>query len=298
MNGNCIFSIIDYNNIKLEKSDRMKQFISRILVFVLFVGAILFGQINTSFAQEFDGEKVSVGVVGDLGLEIWEFVAEKALEQGIEIDLILLTDYNTPNQSLQDGSLDLNAYQHVAFLNDWNEANKGDLENIGFTFVTEMGIFSEKYDSLKALPKNAKIAIPNDPTNGGRAILALELAGLIEVDDAAGILATVDNITENPNNIEIVELEAHQIAQALPDVDAGIIGTGLATDAGLKIDQALFVDTEDISKLDKAYRNIIAARSEDKENPLYLKIVEIFQTDEVAEVIKKVSNGGAIPAWD
>lgn len=127
--------------------------------------------------------------------------------------------------------------------------------------------------------------------------MALELAGLIEVDDAAGILATIDDVTDNPKNIEFVELDAHQVALSLQDVDAGVLGTGLATDAGLEIEEALFVDTEDLDKLDEAYRNIIVVRSEDAENLVYAKVVELFQQDDVAEVIDEASSGGAIPAW-
>lgn len=248
--------------------------------------------------QPFTGEIVSVGVVGDLGKEIWDYVAEKAAqEESIQIKVELLTDYNQPNEAVNNGSLDLNAFQHVAFLDDWNASNKATLTNIGYTFVTEMGIFSDSLVGLEELEDGASVAIPNDPTNGGRALLALELAGLIEVADEAGILATVDDITANPKHLDFIEIDAHQVALSLPDVDLGVLGTGLATDAGLAIDDALFVDTEDLSKLDQAYRNVIVSREEDAENPLFLKVVELFQQEDVAKVINQASNGGAIPAW-
>lgn len=264
----------------------------------LLIGLCVFNFNTTVFANDFEGETVSVGVVGDLGKEIWDFVADKAEnEEGIIVDVTLLTDYQQPNEALANGSLDMNAFQHVAFLNDWNEANDTELTPIGYTFVTEMGIFSDKYSDLSEIPEGATIAIPNDPTNGGRALLALELAGLIEVNEEAGILATPKDITDNPLNLTIEELDAHQIAQALADVDAGIIGTGLATDAGISIDDALFIDTEDLDSLHEAYRNVIVVRPEDEENPLYLKMVDIFQQDDVAEVINEASKGGAIPAW-
>ncbi|MGX7107139.1 MetQ/NlpA family ABC transporter substrate-binding protein [Hutsoniella sourekii] len=253
-----------------------------------------------ALAQEssFAGETVSVGVVGDLGDEIWRYVADKAeKEAGIKVEVTLLTDYNQPNEAVMNGSLNMNAFQHVAFLNDWNEANDGDLVSLGYTFVTEMGIFSNKVDQLEDLQEGATIAIPNDPTNGGRALLALELAGLIEVDDAAGILATPKDVTANPHQLKFEELDAHQVAQSLPDVDAGVLGTGLATDAGISIDEALFVDTEDLDQLDEAYRNVIAVRQGDRDNPLFQKIVELFQSEDVAKVIDQASQGGAIPAW-
>lgn len=259
---------------------------------------------QVAFAQEssgeFEGEKVNVGVVGDNGAEVWGYVADKALEQeGIEIDVTLLTDYNQPNEALANGSLDLNAFQHVAFLENWNEANDGDLVNLGFTLVTPMGLYSDKITSVEEIVDGDSIAVPNDPTNGGRALLALEIAGLIEVDDAVGVLPTIDDITENPLNLEIIELDAAQIPQSLPDVAAAIINTGHAEDAGLSVtEDAIFVDTDTPEELSDTYRNIIAARSEDAESPLLLKIVELYQTADVAEVIIESSNGGSIPAWE
>ncbi len=162
-----------------------------------------------------------------------------------------------------------------------------------------MGLYSDKITSVEEIVDGDSIAVPNDPTNGGRALLALEIAGLIEVDDAVGVLPTIDDITENPLNLEIIELDAAQIPQSLPDVAAAIINTGHAEDAGLSVtEDAIFVDTDTPEELSDTYRNIIAARSEDAESPLLLKIVELYQTADVAEVILESSNGGSIPAWE
>lgn len=249
--------------------------------------------------RPFDGEEVSIGVVGDVSDRIWHYVAEVALEEeGIELEVVLLTDYNQPNEAVNNGSLDLNGFQHVAFLNEWNEANDADLVHIGFTTVNPLGLFSEKITSLDELEDGATIAIPNDPTNGGRAILALEIAGLIEVDDAAGVLPTPEDVTDNPKNLNIQELDASQIAAALPDVDAAFINTGFANDAGLSLDDAIFIDAEDKDKLNEVYKNIVVVRAEDAENPLHLKLVELYQTEAVAEQIVELSNGGSLPAWD
>ncbi len=257
------------------------------------------GYAQAETERPFEGEHVTVGVVGDSGEQVWEAVADVALEQeGIEIEVVLLTDYNQPNEALNNGSLDVNSFQHVAFLNDWNQANDADLTYIAYTSVNPLGLYSEKYSSLEDLPEGAKIAIPNDPTNGGRALLALEIAGLIEIDDAAGVLPTPDDITDNPTGLVIEELEASQVALALPDVDAAFINTGFANDAGLTLDDAIFFDAEDVETLNEVYKNIIAVRAEDTENPVYLKLVELYQTPATAALIVETSNGGSIPAWD
>lgn len=249
-------------------------------------------------ANEFEGEKVSVGIVPGSAEDVWQVVVDQAAKEGIEVELELFTDYNQPNEALQNGSIDLNAFQHLAFLDNWNEANDGNLVPIGFTFVSPMGTYSQKIKSLDELPEGGTVAIPNDPTNGGRALLALELAGVLSVDDKAGILVTPEDITENPKNIKIEELDAAQLAATLPDVDAAIINTNFATDAGLSLKDAIFVDADYPEKLSEKYKNAIVAREEDKENPLYLKIVELYQTEAVAQAIYDTTNGGDKPAWD
>lgn len=277
----------------------MKKFIQS-LASVALASSLLVGATSAVQAQgEFEGEHVTVGVVSEAEEQVWKFVAEQALEQeGIELELVLFTDYVQPNIALFDGSTDLNAFQHVAFLEEWNEANDGDLVPLGFSYVTPLGVYSDKITSLDELEDGATIAIPNDPTNGGRALLALELAGLIEVDDAAGILPTVNDVTANDLNLVFEELEAAQIAQALPDVDAAVINNTFALDAGLSSEDAIFLDAENPSDLKDEYKNIIAAKEENADNPLFQKIVELYQTAEVAEQLSEASNGGDVPAWD
>ncbi len=276
----------------------MKKFLKSLGVLSL-AGSVLVGATSAVQAQgEFEGEAVTVGVVSEAEEQVWEFVAEQALEQeGIELELVLFTDYVQPNVALQDGSTDLNAFQHVAFLNEWNEANDGNLEALGFSYVTPLGVYSESITSIEEIPEDAVIAIPNDPTNGGRALLGLELAGLIEVDDEAGILPTVADVTDNPLNIQFEELEAAQIAQALPDVDAAVINNTFALDAGLSVEDAIFLDAENPADLPDDYKNIIAVNGDNADSELFAKVVELYQTDEVAEKLAEASNGGDVPAW-
>ncbi|MGX7098517.1 MetQ/NlpA family ABC transporter substrate-binding protein [Globicatella sanguinis] len=278
----------------------MKKFIKTISL-TLLTSALtlpLFTNVEAEEKNEFEGEKVTVGIVPGSAEDVWQVVVDQAKEEGIEVELQFFTDYNQPNEALQNGSIDLNAFQHIAFLDNWNESNDGSLVPIGFTFVSPMGTYSEKIKSLDELPEGGTVAIPNDPTNGGRALLALELAGVLEIDDEAGILVTPEDITENPKNIKIEELDAAQLAATLPDVDAAIINTNFANDAGLSLKDAIFVDADYPEKLSEKYKNSIVAREEDKENPLYLKIVELYQTDAVAQAIYDTTNGGDKPVWE
>ncbi|MGX7104862.1 MetQ/NlpA family ABC transporter substrate-binding protein [Globicatella sanguinis] len=278
----------------------MKKFIKTISL-TLLTSALtlpLFTNVEAEEKNEFEGEKVTVGIVPGSAEDVWQVVVDQAKEEGIEVELQFFTDYNQPNEALQNGSIDLNAFQHIAFLDNWNESNDGSLVPIGFTFVSPMGTYSEKIKSLDELPEGGTVAIPNDPTNGGRALLALELAGVLEIDDEAGILVTPEDITVNPKNIKIEELDAAQLAATLPDVDAAIINTNFANDAGLSLKDAIFVDADYPEKLSEKYKNSIVAREEDKENPLYLKIVELYQTDAVAQAIYDTTNGGDKPVWE
>ena len=278
----------------------MKSFIKRTVKGLLSMSLLINVLSVTALAQDkpFDGEEVKVGIMTGASEDVWQIVVNSAKDEGINIDLTTFTDYVQPNAALQDGSLDLNAFQHIAFLDDWNEANDGDIVPIGFTFVSPMGLYSNKYDDVSDLPEGATIAIPNDPTNGGRAILALEIAGLIEVDQSKGVLVTPEDITDNPKNFKFEELDAAQLAIALEDVDAAFINTNFATDAGLKLSEAIFVDAEQPEKLNEAYKNVIATKEENKDNELYKHIVELFQTEEVAKAISDTTNGADRAVWE
>ena len=272
----------------------MKNWIKKLGVTTLAAGLLAGFGATSALAQE----TVTVGIVSGPAEEIWQIVVDAAAKEDITVELELFTDYNQPNVALQNGSLDLNAFQHVAFLEDWNASNDGTLAPLGFTFVSPMGTYSEKISSLDELQYGDVVAIPNDPTNGGRAILALEIAGVIEVDDAVGALATTEDITDNPLNLQFEELDAAQLAVVLPDVVAAIINTNFATDAGLSLKEAIFVDADYPDQLNELYKNVIAATEETKDNETLIRIVELYQTEEVAQAIYDLSNGGDKPIWE
>ncbi|MGY3814354.1 MULTISPECIES: MetQ/NlpA family ABC transporter substrate-binding protein [Globicatella] len=275
----------------------MKKLVKKVSVLALLAGLVAPA---TAFAEDkpFDGETVKVGVASDDEIEVWEFVAELAEKEGITLEVELFNDYVQPNVAVASGDLDLNAFQHVAYLEEWNKENDEDLQPIGYTYVSPLGAYSENVTSLDELAEGAVVAIPNDPTNGGRALLLLEQAGVIEVDDAAGVLPTLKDITKNDKKLEFKELDAAQVAVSLPDVDAAIINTNYALDHDLSIEEdAIFVDTEDLAKVNEVYKNVVVTRKDDVENELYKHIVELYQSEEVAEKITEVTDGANVAAW-
>lgn len=266
--------------------------------FLSIITIASFLPIKASAQGEFEGEKVTIGLASSNAYDYWDVVVENALEQeGIEIELVLFSDYNQPNEALQNGSLDLNATQGYPFLFSWNDENNGTITPIGNTLITPLGLYSDKHTSVEDIPDGGTIAIPNDPSTYGRALQALEIAGLIDVDEAAGIFPEEKDILDNPKDLQFELLDPAMAAVVLQDVDAAIINTGFASDAGLKVSDAIFADAHNLDNVNPMYINVIAAREEDKDNPLYLKIVELFQTDEIAEIIKESSDGSLIPVF-
>lgn len=266
--------------------------------FLSIITIASFLPIQASAQGEFEGEKVTIGLASSNAYDYWDVVVENALEQeGIEIELVLFSDYNQPNEALQNGSLDLNATQGYPFLFSWNDENNGTITPIGNTLITPLGLYSDKHMSVEDIPDGGTIAIPNDPSTYGRALQALEIAGLIDVDEAAGIFPEEKDILDNPKDLQFELLDPAMAAVVLQDVDAAIINTGFASDAGLKVSDAIFADAHNLDNVNPMYMNVIAAREEDKDNPLYLKIVELFQTDEIAEIIKESSDGSLIPVF-
>lgn len=236
---------------------------------IVFLGACGAKSASTDKAKV---EKVKIGVVSEAAIEIWKDVAKRLKSQNIDLEIVQFTDYNQPNIALKNGDINLNAFQHVAFLEDFNSKNNADLTPIGFTFVSPLGIYSKKIKDAKEIKDGDTIAIPNDTTNGGRALLLLQALDLIKLN-AKGASPAVTDITENPKNIKIKELDAAQTARSLEDVTAAVINTNYAVDSGLSPKKdALYLDTDNISNVKDIYKNVIAASSsKDKDNAVYKK---------------------------
>lgn len=240
---------------------------------------------------------VRVGLVGEMA-EMWVPIQENLEDDGIRIELVKFADYTLPNQALADGEIDLNAFQHYAFLYNEVEAKDLDLVPIGNTIIAPLNVYSSKLESIEQIKEGDKIAIPNDVTNGGRALKVLESAGLIKVDQTAGYNPSVGDITENSLQLEIIEVEASNLPSLLPDVAAAVINGNHAHDHGLKpAEDAIYSQSIDSIESDNPYINIIAARAEDAENEVYLKVVEAYNQPNVADVINKTYDGLYVPAW-
>ncbi|NLK74062.1 MAG: MetQ/NlpA family ABC transporter substrate-binding protein [Clostridiales bacterium] len=240
---------------------------------------------------------IKIGVVGENN-EQWKPVINTLAKEGINIELVKFADYSLPNQALADREIDLNAFQHYAYLN--NEiADKGlKLSVIGETIIAPLGLYSKKVNDVSEIEKDATIAIPSDATNGGRALKVLEAAGLITVDPEVGYTPTITDIIDNPLNIQFYEVEAANTPSLLADVTAAIINGGHAVDNGLN-PQRDSIYLEEVSEdSENPYINIIVARTEDKDNEHYQRVVEAFRTEEVAQVIEEAYQGAYIPTWN
>ncbi len=243
-------------------------------------------------------EHVKVAVVGSAAHEIWDFVADKAKKENIDLEIVEMNDYVLPNTALEEGSVQLNAFQHRAYLAQWNKDKGSDIKEIGTTFIVPLYYFSTKYKSLKDLPENAKVLVPKEVAIQGRALVALETEGLITLKEGVGTKASLADITSNPRNLEIIEAESAQAPRLLQDVDAASINGSMAQDAGLKVEDYIFTDADHLDTIPKDRFNIIAANAKDADNPTYKKIVALFQADDVAKKMNEIGPGQYFPVWN
>ena len=274
----------------------MKKIIKYGLLLVALAGVATACSKGESKKGEGETKTVKLGIIGD-DTDVWDDVKNRLKDEGIKLEYVKFSDYNQPNSALADGSIDLNAFQHQFFLDNYNKEHGTDLVSIGNTVNAPMAIFSEKVKDIKDVKDGGEVAIPNDVTNGGRALLLLQTAGLIKIDEKAGITPTVSDITENSKNLKITELDASQTARALQDVDLSVINSGVAVDAGFNPQKdSIFV--EPVDENSKPYVNIIVSRKEDEKNETYQKIVDAYQTDETKKVIDETSKNTSFPAWE
>lgn len=243
-------------------------------------------------------EHIKVAVVGSAAHEIWDFVADKAKKENIDLEVVEMNDYVLPNTALEEGSVQLNAFQHRAYLAQWNKDKGSDIKEIGTTFIVPLYYFSTKYKSLKDLPENAKVLVPKEVAIQGRALVALETEGLITLKEGVGTKASLADITSNPRNLEIIEAESAQAPRLLQDVDAASINGSMAQDAGLKVEDYIFTDADHLDTIPKDRFNIIAANAKDADNPTYKKIVALFQADDVAKKMNEIGPGQYFPVWN
>lgn len=274
----------------------------KILAWVLALSLLLCG---AAFAEEAEEVHVKVGVVGENN-EQWEQVIIPTLaEEGIIIELVKFSDYIIPNQALAQGEIDMNAFQHYDFMNNWNEENSAaygvTLVGLCDTLIAPLCIYSDKITSLDELKEGDQIAIMNDVVNEARALRMLASTGLITLSEDSTELATVADIAENPLGLEFVEMEAALTPTAMKDpaIAIAFLNGTHAKDAGLTNDQALLVEEFDFD--DESMHGIvnnIAVRADDIDNPVYQRIAEVYQSDEVRALFDTVYAGVYLPAWE
>lgn len=245
---------------------------------------------------------VKVGVVGEYNAQ-WDTVNELLADDNIHVELVKFADYAAPNRALNDGEIDLNAFQHKAYLANEIETKGYDIVDIGDTFISPIAMYNnkDKISSVADIQDGDVIAIPSDLTNGGRALKLMEAAGLIECDPAKGFVPTKQDITKFNKKIEILEAESATLANMLPDCAAAIINGGNAFTAGLDpINDTIATENVDpaVNESVPQLVNVIVCRTADKDSAVYQKVVKAYQTEEVKTTINDAYKGAFICAWE
>ena len=263
----------------------MKKILSFLIVAILVLSAC--GGNN--------GKKVTIGVASN-DTKAWEKVKELAKKDDIDLEIKHFSDYNVPNKALSDGDIDLNAFQHFAFLDQYKKAHKDtNIEALSTTVLAPLGIYSDKVKNIKDIKKGAQVAIPNDVSNQARALKLLESAGLIKLKKNFGLNGTTKDIESNPKDLKIKAVDAQQTARALSDVDISVINNGVATKAGKDAKKDPIYLEKASSDAVKPYINVVAVNSKDKDNKTYKKIIELYHSKEAQKSLKEDTKDGEKP---
>ena len=259
----------------------MKKFV---IVSVLLLAAM---------AGAAEAAKLKLGVTSGPHEEIAEFVRGIAEKKGLELEIIVFTDFVLPNAALADGEIDVNSFQHLPYLQNAIKDRGYKLIPIANTVLLPMAAYSRRLKTLSELKDGTAVTIPNDPSNGGRALLLAAAQGLIELNPASGILPSVADITKNDRKLEFIELDAAQIPRALDDTDIAVINTNYAIEAGLvPTRDSLFIESKE-----SPYVCIVAVREEEKDRPEFRTLIESYQNDEVRKFVDERFKGSLVAGW-
>jgi len=279
----------------------MKKKIALILVLALTVFALAAcgGGNGGGDAKDEGAAEMKVLKVGATSVphaEILEFVKPMLAEEGIDLRITEYTDYVIPNTAVESHELDANYFQHMPYLEDFNKKNGTHLVSAVAVHYEPMGLFAGKSANLDALADGATIAVPNDPTNEARALQLLQQEGLIKLKDRVGLNATPNDIVENPKNIKFFEAEAAAVARSLQDVDYAIINGNYALEAGLKVSDALAVESKD-SEAAKTFANIVAVYDGDQNKPEIQALAKALTSEETRTFIEDTYQGSVVPVF-
>ena len=252
------------------------------------------GSTETSSVPE--GTVIRVAASPTPHAEILKVAKEVLAEQGITLEIEEFTDYIQPNMVTEDGQVDANYFQHITYLNDFNEQNGTHLVSVADLHYEPFGIYAGKTTSLADLPDGAVIGVPNDPTNEGRALLLLQQEGLITLKEGAGLTATKLDIAENPKNLDIQELEAAQLPRSLDSLDLAVINGNYALQAGLNAADALAVESTD-GEAAQAYVNVLVVKEGREEDPAIQALVDALKSDEVKAYMEETWPGAVVPMF-
>lgn len=267
------------------------------IISVLLTGVLALGLIGCGGKENkvLDDKIIKIGVSPVPHMEIVENIRTQLEEQGYTLDIVEFTDYVTPNEALEDGSLDANYFQHIAYLNETNESKGFDLDYTAEIHLEPIALYSKKVESIEEITDGATIAIPNDPSNEARALKLLESQGLIKLND--GELVTPRDITENTKNLKFKELEAAQLPRVLEEVDAAIINGNFAIEAGLNpSSDALLIEDKD-AEAAKIYRNVLAIKKGNENIGKIEALTKALTSEETKKFINEKYNGAVIPSF-
>ncbi|MBR5367950.1 MAG: MetQ/NlpA family ABC transporter substrate-binding protein [Lachnospiraceae bacterium] len=243
------------------------------------------------------GTTIKVGASITPHSEILEKVKPILADKGITLEIVKIEDSITPNTGVIEGSLDANYFQHVPYLEQFNKENGSDLVSIGAVHYEPFGVYAGRTKNLADLPDGALIAVPNNVTNEARALLLLAQEGILKLRDGAGITATVEDIVENPKNVQFKELAPEQLVASLPDVDVAVINGNYAIEGGLHVSGALAVEAND-GLAAQTYGNLVATSAKNKDNAALKTLVEVLQGKEVAQYIKDTYDGAVVALYN
>lgn len=274
----------------MKKSQKLILFIVTV-----FTALVLVSCGNDKKSSEVKKEKVvKVGIMGS-DERVWDVIKDELKKKDITLKIVQFTNYDQPNQALVSGDVDINAYQHIFYLDNWNEAHHADLVPIGNTIIAPLAVYSKKVTKINDVKNGDEVSIPNDATNQARALELLAEAKLITLKSGVK-LPTPNDVVENPKKLKITPLDAQQTARSLNDVTIAVINNGVALDA--KLDPKTAIYKEKITKKSKPWINVIATQKKNKDNKTYQEIVKVYQSEKVAKRIEEVYKGSTVPAWN
>ncbi|EJU24626.1 lipoprotein, YaeC family [Peptoanaerobacter stomatis] len=281
----------------------MKKNIKKLLAFalsasILLVGCSSGGNEKQGTAKEEnktapEEQVLKIGATPEPHAAILESVKPALEKEGIKLDIQVFNDYVIPNTALEEKDLDANYFQHQPYLDEFNAQKGTHIVSAGTVHVEPMAVYSKKYTALSDLPEGATISLPNDPTNGGRALILLQKEGLIKLKDGAGLTATDKDVVENAKNFKFELLDAAQLPRTLDDVDASVINTNYALDAKLDpTKDALVVEDKE-----SPYANIVAVREGETEDPRIQALMKALNSEETKKFIEETYKGAIVPAF-